>query len=142
MKSAITRETISISPGNPTMSCARRFFRAEVFLTELTSPRPLWRAPYGARDGRVLKIAANLGYRSIYWTIDSLDSVDPPKTPPFLIDRITSKRDEELEGAIILMHVGVRSTAEALPAIITNLKGRGFRLVTVSKLLESASKAQ
>jgi peptidoglycan/xylan/chitin deacetylase (PgdA/CDA1 family) len=106
------------------------------------SPRPFWRAPYGARDKRVLKIAASLGYRSIYWTLDSQDGVEPIKTPQFLIDRITNKSDEELDGAIILMHVGVRSTADALPAIITNLQGRDFRLVTISKLLESAPKPQ
>jgi polysaccharide deacetylase 2 family uncharacterized protein YibQ len=38
------------------------------------------------------------------------------------------------------MHVGIKSTADALPAIIANLQGRGFRLVTVSTLLGSASK--
>jgi peptidoglycan/xylan/chitin deacetylase (PgdA/CDA1 family) len=100
------------------------------------TPRPLWRAPYGERDNRVLKIAAALGYRSIYWTLDSLDGVEPVKTPQFLIDRITSKSDAELDGAIILFHVGVRSSAEALPAIISNLQARGFQLVTVSKLLQ------
>ena len=100
------------------------------------SPRPRFRAPYGARDKRILKIAASLGYRSIYWTLDSQDGVEPVKTPQFLIDRITGKSDAELDGTIILMHVGVRSTADALPAIISNLQGRGFQLVTVSKLLQ------
>jgi len=67
--------------------------RAEDLLTEISgqSPRPRWRAPFGARDERVLRIAANLGYRSIYWTIDSLDSVEPRKTSEFLIERIASK---------------------------------------------------
>ena len=118
--------------------------RAEVILNELTgqSPRPLWRAPYGERDDRVLRIASNLGYRSIYWTFDSLDGVEPLKTPQFLIDRIIGKTDTELDGAIILMHVGIRSTADALPAIISNLQGRGFHLVTISKLLEPAPKAE
>jgi len=106
------------------------------------SSRPRWRAPYGARDDRVLKIATNLGYRSIYWTLDSLDGVEPTKNSRFLVDRITSKNDAELDGAIILMHIGVHSTADALPAIITNLQGRSFHLVTISKLLESAPKPQ
>jgi peptidoglycan/xylan/chitin deacetylase (PgdA/CDA1 family) len=112
--------------------------RAERAITQASgqSPRPRWRAPYGVRDERVLKIGANLGYRSIYWTLDSQDGVEPAKTAQFLIDRITSKSDAELDGAIILMHVGVRSTADALPAIIANLQERGFRLVTVSKLLQ------
>ena len=100
------------------------------------TPRPRFRAPYGLRDERILKIASNLGYRSIYWTIDSLDGVEPAKNSQFLIDRITSKSDADLDGAIILMHVGVRSTADALPAVIANLQGRGFQLVTISKLLQ------
>ena len=114
--------------------------RAETSLMELTgqSSRPRWRAPYGARDQRVLRIAASLGYKSIYWTIDSLDSVEPPKSPQFLIDRVTSRTDAQLDGAIILLHVGIRSTAEALPAIIANLQGRGFHLVTISDLLRPA----
>ncbi len=102
------------------------------------SPRPRFRAPYGIRDERVLKIARNLGYRSIYWTLDSLDGVEPAKSPQFLIDRIAGKSDAELDGAIILMHVGVRSTVDALPAIIANLQARGFHFVTISKLLEPA----
>ena len=111
--------------------------RTERFLTELCgrNPRPLWRAPFGARDQRVLGVIHSLGYRSIYWTIDSLDSVDPPKSARFLFDRITSRTDEQLDGAIVLMHVGEPATAEALPAIIANLQSRGFQLVTVSKLM-------
>lgn len=117
--------------------------RAEIILGEIAgqSPRPRWRAPYGERNDRVLRIAANLGYRSIYWTLDSLDGVEPAKSPQFLIDRITSKTDTQLDGAIILMHVGVKSTADALPAIIANLQSRGFQLVTISKLLESTPTA-
>ena len=111
--------------------------RAENVLTEISgqTPRPRWRAPYGARNERVLRIAARLGYHSIYWTIDSLDSVEPPKSARFLVDRITNRSDAELDGAIVLMHVGEKSTADALPAIIANLQARGFRLVTVSELL-------
>jgi peptidoglycan/xylan/chitin deacetylase (PgdA/CDA1 family) len=99
------------------------------------TPRPRFRAPYGLRDERVLRIARNLGYRSIYWTLDSRDSIEPVKTSRFLIDLITSESDAQLDGAIVLMHVGERSTADALPAIIANLQGRGFRFVTISELL-------
>ena len=118
--------------------------RAEGAIVQVSgqSPRPRFRAPYGLRDKRVLKIASNLGYRSIYWTFDSLDGVEPVKTTQFLIEGITNKTDEQLDGAIILMHVGVRSTAEALPVIVSNLQSRGFHLVTVSKLLEPAPKTQ
>jgi peptidoglycan/xylan/chitin deacetylase (PgdA/CDA1 family) len=115
--------------------------RAEVLLADISgqSPRPRFRAPFGERNDRVLNIAANLGYRSIYWTIDSLDSIEPRKSAAFLIDRITTKTDAELDGVIILMHVGEKSTADALPIIIADLQRRGFKLVTVSALLGSAS---
>ncbi len=115
--------------------------RAETLLTQLTgqSPRPRWRAPYGARDDRVLRIARGLGYQSIYWTIDSLDSAEPPKNAEFLIQHVIGQSDAELDGAIILMHVGSRATAEALPPIIANLQSRGFQLVTLSTLLATLS---
>jgi peptidoglycan/xylan/chitin deacetylase (PgdA/CDA1 family) len=112
--------------------------RAERAIIQVSgqTPRPRFRAPYGLRDERVLKIAGNLGYRSIQWTLDSQDGIEPVKTSQFIIDRITSESDAELDGAIILLHVGVRSTADALPAIIANLQARGFRLVTISELLQ------
>ena len=107
--------------------CGRRFLVPKLFLPNLgQSPRPLWRAPYGARDDRVLRIASNLGYRSIYWTLDSLDGVEPVKTPEFLIDRITSKTDHELDGAIILMHVGNKAQPALCQSLSRTCKARGF----------------
>lgn len=111
--------------------------RTDAFLSKFTghSTRPLWRAPFGSRDARVMKIVNSMGYRSIFWTIDSLDSVGQPKTAKFLIDRITGQSDAQLDGEIILMHIGNATSAEALPTIIQNLQQRGFKIVTVSQLL-------
>lgn len=77
-------------------------------------------------------VLSSIGASSLVYAIH----VEPVKTSQFLIDRITSKSDAELDGAIILMHVGVRSTADALQAIIANSQGRDFQLVTISKLLQ------
>ena len=38
-------------------------------------------------------------------------------------------------GAIILMHNGADYTAQALDTIITNLKGQGYEIVPLSKLI-------
>lgn len=70
-----------------------------------------------------------------------MDSVEPPKTAEFLLERIINRLDTDHDGAVILMHVGERSTAEALPVFIENLQSRGFQLVTVSKLLQARSTA-
>jgi peptidoglycan/xylan/chitin deacetylase (PgdA/CDA1 family) len=37
------------------------------------SSRPYFRPPFGARDKRVLAAAWSVGYRGVYWTIDSGD---------------------------------------------------------------------
>lgn len=110
---------------------------AETLLTTLAgrSPRPLFRAPYGARNARILRILGELGYTSIYWTLDSLDSNAPQKSPQFLVSRVTRKTDAALDGSIILMHVGEPSTVEALPEILADFHRRGFRMGTISELL-------
>lgn len=97
--------------------------------------KPLMRFPYGARNSKSVQVVNSLGYRSIYWTIDSLDSVGQPKSAQFLIDRITKQTDAQLDGQIILMHLGSAGSGEAFPAILQNLTSRGFKVVTVSQLI-------
>jgi peptidoglycan/xylan/chitin deacetylase (PgdA/CDA1 family) len=99
------------------------------------SPWPLFRYPYGARDARVSQLVKGLGYRSVFWTYDSLDSVGPPKSAEFLISRITGLSDSQLDGAVILLHLGNFTSGEALDPILANLQGRGFKIVTISELI-------
>jgi peptidoglycan/xylan/chitin deacetylase (PgdA/CDA1 family) len=102
------------------------------------NPLPLFRFPYGARDSRVMRVVNELGYRSVYWTYDSLDSVGLPKSAEFLISRITGLSDSQLDGAIILMHLGNLTSGEALGPILENLTGRGFKVVTISELVSDS----
>jgi len=99
------------------------------------STRPLFRAPFGARNQRVLRVAEALEYRSIYWSLDSLDSVGLPKSSSFIVARITAQPDQVLDGAIVLFHVGNESTARALPEILRILKARHFECVVISSLI-------
>ena len=98
--------------------------------------RPLFRPPFGDRDKRVLQILGDAGYLSIYWSIDTLDAMEPRKSPAFITRRVIDRSDAELDGAIILSHVGYPETCEALPAIIKNLRGRGYQFVTIWDWLE------
>ncbi len=112
--------------------------RTETILQELTgrTSKPFWRPPYGARNNHVLNVAASQGYRSVYWTLDSLDSVGQPKTPDFLFNRVTNPpAGVDLDGAVILHHIGFQSTADALPRILDRLQEMGLQVVTVSELL-------
>jgi peptidoglycan/xylan/chitin deacetylase (PgdA/CDA1 family) len=100
------------------------------------SVKPLFRLPFGDRDDRVLRILAENGYVSIYWSLDTLDSMEPRKSASFIIDRVTNRSDEELDGAIVLSHVGYPETCAAMPAIIGNLRARGFHFVTLLDWLQ------
>jgi peptidoglycan/xylan/chitin deacetylase (PgdA/CDA1 family) len=100
------------------------------------SSRPLFRPPYGAYDEQVLRTAVGEGYLPIYWTLDSLDSIGEPKTPEFLLERITRKlAPEQLRGAIILAHCGSAPTADALPQILDRFAEMGFEVKKVSEIL-------
>lgn len=111
--------------------------RADASLSSITgkTTRPLWSASAGARDARVNRIAASLGYRPIYLTVDSLDWTYEA-TADSVYNRVMERTGN---GAIVLMHFDspttVRSTAVALPRLIDDLRGAGFNLVNITDLL-------
>ena len=97
--------------------------------------RPLWSASAGYRNARVHRIAASLGYRPIYLTVDSLDWTRDA-TAESVYNRVLERT---VNGAIVVLHFDspttVHSTAGALPRLIDDLRARGFSLVTVTELL-------
>lgn len=97
--------------------------------------RPLWSASAGYRDRRIRRIAAQLGYRPIYWTVDSGDWTGDA-TAASVYDRVMG---QVVNGAIIVLHfdspASVRSTAVALPRLIDDLRTGGYNLVTITELL-------
>jgi peptidoglycan/xylan/chitin deacetylase (PgdA/CDA1 family) len=100
--------------------------------------RPLWSPSAGYRDARVRSIAASLGYRPIYWTVDSGDW-QPGATPEGVASRVLGGATN---GAIVVLHFDSQrsraATAVVLGGLIDTLRGQGFRLVTVSELVSGA----
>jgi peptidoglycan/xylan/chitin deacetylase (PgdA/CDA1 family) len=93
--------------------------------------KPLWRAPFGSRNSRLLALVRDAGWPyEIYWTADSGDWLD---ISPAQVRANVSKG--AVNGAIIVEHCGSTQTAAVLPQIIGDLQGRGFRIVTVSEIL-------
>ncbi len=104
--------------------------RAEEVLVKITGDRPkLFAPPYGEHGPTVLQAAREAGYRTILWSVDTVDWQRPE--PQMISNRVLEKAHN---GAIVLMHP-TAPTVEALPVIIQELKSRGYRLVTVSQLL-------
>jgi len=114
--------------------------RADAAISAVTgrTTRPLWSPSAGYRDARVRRLAASLGYRPIYWTVDSRDW-QPQATAESVHRRVM---DETVNGAIVVLHfdspTSTTSTAAALGRIVDDLRARGFELVTVTELLTGA----
>ncbi|NJN65632.1 MAG: polysaccharide deacetylase family protein [Chloroflexaceae bacterium] len=99
--------------------------------------RPFFRPPYGAYDRRVLLTVIAQGYLPIFWTLDSLDSVGDPKTPEFLVERLTRTLPTgDLHDAILLAHCGSESTAEAMPALLDQFASLGLEVRPLSDVLQ------
>ncbi len=96
------------------------------------------RMPYGSRDKRVLRVVGQAGYRSIYWTVDSLDWRDGA-TPQGVAARVLRNVGP---GDIVVEHCATTATAGALPTILDGLQARGLAVVTVSDLLRDEQQGE
>jgi peptidoglycan/xylan/chitin deacetylase (PgdA/CDA1 family) len=93
----------------------------------------LFRPPFGDFDQTTLKLLKQRGMLMVFWSIDSQDWARPGVD--VIISNVLTKAEP---GSIVLMHDagGDRSqTIAALPKIITRLRKRGYKFVTVPKLL-------
>lgn len=93
----------------------------------------LFRPPYGLWNSTTLRILRQNRMLMVLWTIDTEDYKLPG------IARIAhTVLANARPGAIVLMHDAGgnrQETAAALPKIISGLKARGYKLVTVPRLL-------
>jgi len=107
--------------------------RASRTIRRATGFRPcLFRPPYGALNSSVVASVKDLGMKSVLWDVDTSDWSTPGT------GTIRSRISGAGPGSIVLMHDGggPRSqTVAALAGAIHNLRSRGYRFVTVTKLL-------
>jgi len=95
------------------------------------SSKPYFRAPFGARDARVLSVAGDIGYQSVYWSEDALDwDESRGVTTSQVKDRIISTL---APGHIYLMHVGDNITGEILDEVFTEIESRGYKIVSLTQ---------
>lgn len=90
----------------------------------------LFAPPYGEHKEHVVKAAENQGYKTIMWTLDTIDWKEP--SPQTIINKLVQKADN---GSLILMHPK-KCTLDALPKVIDSLKAKDFTFVTVSEIIQ------
>lgn len=100
-------------------------FRITGLKTSLFAP------PYGEFNETVLEAAGENGYKTILWSIDTIDWQRP--APDEIVRRVMTKAHN---GAIVLMHP-TAPTIEALPTLVEELKKEGYKFVRVSDILKS-----
>lgn len=90
------------------------------------------RPPMGEYSDRVLKVAQDLGYTTIFWSIVYND-YDPAKQPGVqtVIDHFKTYCHK---GAITLTHNVSSSNADALKTVLKNLKADGYRFARIDEL--------
>jgi probable sporulation protein (polysaccharide deacetylase family) len=89
----------------------------------------LFAPPYGEFNKTTLQAAGSLGYRTIMWSIDTIDWRRDGTEK--IIQRVMKNPHN---GALILMHP-TKDTLTALPVIIDKLQGLGYRFGTVSEAI-------
>lgn len=93
----------------------------------------LYRPPYRSFNAATLKVLRRLKLLMVLWTVDSED-YRQPGVGAIVRNVMAGARP----GAIVLMHDGGGArgqTIQALPFIIRNLRRKGFKLVTVPRLM-------
>lgn len=99
-------------------------------LVSLTGKRVRYfRPPGGNYNDGVVEQARKAGLVMVLWTINTADYTNPGKQK--LEEMVMQKASN---GGIVLMHTGVQDTLDALPVIVSELKRRGFRFVTIEEM--------
>ena len=108
------------------------------------SARPMWRAPSGSRDARVLAAAARGGWpQHVFWTMgrDAQGSLVTGDSGDWRDSTSRQVADNMLRvaalgnGVITVSHCDSAQTRESLPEVLRELKQRGIRVTTVSDVL-------
>ncbi|MCE5333051.1 MAG: polysaccharide deacetylase family protein [Desulfobacteraceae bacterium] len=102
----------------------------------------LFRAPHGWRNPWTNGAVRRAGCKPVAWTLGVWDT-DRPGAQVIIARTLKGVRD----GCILLLHDGrgietqadSSQVVQALPAIIEDLKHRGFRFVTVSEMMEHSA---
>lgn len=97
------------------------------------TPVPYCRPPYGEVNGTTVAASGSAGFtRVIVWDVDPQDWSEPGSG--VIAQRVLSHVHP---GAIVCMHLRGQ-TAAALPAILSGLRARGYKAVSLPELFHAA----
>jgi len=112
----------------------------EIISVTGADPWPWFRFPYGDRNAHTISVVNSVGFVPVGWTVDTLgwEGTSGGITVQKIVNRVLANLKP---GEIVLMHCGSNPTdhstldADALPAVISDLKARGYSFVTLDAML-------
>ncbi len=100
-------------------------------IRDLVGEQPLlFRPPFGEYNNTVIQAASSIGYKTIQWSVDSLDWKNSTS------DQIYARVMGQIKpGDIVLFHNAAPGTPGAIRRIIPDLIKQGYRIVPVSEII-------
>ena len=100
---------------------------------DLTGKKPKYfRAPFGDYSNKLMTSLEELNMVGVPWSIDSLDWKG--LSAKQIYERVVPKAKS---GDIVLFHNNSDHVLDALPLVLSALKGQGFEFVTLSQLVHT-----
>jgi peptidoglycan/xylan/chitin deacetylase (PgdA/CDA1 family) len=96
----------------------------------------LFRPPYGVTNPNLAKAIRKGGYIPVGWNVRSLDTVIKDS------DKLLQKVVKGVRpGAVVLFHDTSKATLHMLPAFIAHVRGAGYEIVRLDKMLNLSAYA-
>ncbi len=91
-----------------------------------------YRPPQGTYSQQNLKMAQDMGYRTVFWSLAYVDwKNDDQPAADAAIAKILSRTHD---GAVILLHSTSQTNAEILDELLTQWEGQGYRFAPITEL--------
>ncbi|MCX7796550.1 MAG: polysaccharide deacetylase family protein [bacterium] len=113
---------------------------AQSIISTLSGKRcKYFRPPGGSYDWKVEKVTRDNSLLIVLWTKETGDYFIPQEESKLLLLKAMASL---VPGAIIIFHIGVKSTIEVLPEFLSYVKKKGYKIVPLEKLIENIKKSQ
>ena len=94
--------------------------------------RKFYRPPQGLYSEENLKMAQQLGYKTVFWSLAYADwNNDAQPTAQYAFGKLLPRTHN---GAVVLLHSTSKTNAEILDELLTQWKGMGYAFESIDKL--------
>lgn len=94
-----------------------------------------YRPPQGTYSEDNLRMAKELGYRTVFWSLAYVDwQNDKQPTAEYAFGKLLPRTHN---GAVVLLHSTSATNAEILDELLTRWKDQGYRFASLSELYDS-----